>query len=119
MTTFRSFMKASWNNFAHKVASSAFSAGARTTATGCSATLHRGGFTSSGGGSFTSTGGAAAPPQVGQIHLLGLSGRGGSTFLGSAGGGGGTSSIPRFLDDSLSDAMRALEEEEALGFTSW
>jgi hypothetical protein len=47
------------------------------------------GFTSSGGGGFT-----------------------------SAGEGGGTSSLPRFLDGSL-DAMRLLEEEKALGFTSW
>jgi hypothetical protein len=38
--------------------------------------------------------------------------------LGSVGGGGGTSSLPRFLDGSL-DAMRLLEEGEALGFTSW
>jgi hypothetical protein len=38
--------------------------------------------------------------------------------LGSAGGGSGTSSFPRFLDGSL-DAMRLLEEGEALGFTSW
>jgi hypothetical protein len=30
-----------------------------------------------------------------------------------------SSSVPRFLDGSLDDAMRALEEEEALGFTSW
>jgi hypothetical protein len=29
-----------------------------------------------------------------------------------------TSSLPRFLDGSL-DAMRLLEKEEALGFTSW
>jgi hypothetical protein len=34
-------------------------------------------------------------------------------------GGDGTFSLSRFLDDSLDDAMRALEEEEALGFTSW
>jgi hypothetical protein len=52
--------------------------------------LGGGGFTSSGGGSFT-----------------------------SAGGGGGTSSLSRFVDGSLDDAKRALEEEEALGFTSW
>jgi hypothetical protein len=41
--------------------------------------------------------GAAAPPraqQAGRRHLLGLGGR-----------GRGTSSLPRFLDDSL-DAMR-------------
>jgi hypothetical protein len=36
----------------------------------------------------------------------------------SAGVGGDTSSLPRFLDGSL-DVMRLLEEEEALGFTSW
>jgi hypothetical protein len=51
-------------------------------------------------------------------------GRGFFTYLGgggftTAGGGGNTSSLPRFLDGSLDDAMRALEEEEALGFTSW
>jgi hypothetical protein len=40
------------------------------------------------------------------------------TFSGSAGGGSETSSLPRFLDGSL-DAMHLLEEEEALGFTSW
>jgi hypothetical protein len=43
---------------------------------------------------------------------------GGFTSSGSAGRGGGTSTLPRFLDGSL-NAMRALEEEEALGFTSW
>jgi hypothetical protein len=62
--------------------------------------LRRGGFnsfTSSGEGGFTSMG------------------VGGST---SAGGGHGTSSLLRFLDGSL-DATRLLEEEEALGFTSW
>jgi hypothetical protein len=32
--------------------------------------------------------------------------------------GGGTSSLPRFLVGSL-DATFLLEEEEALGFTSW
>jgi hypothetical protein len=58
-------------------------------------TLHRGGFSP-----FTS------------------SGRGGDTSSGSVGGGGGTSSLPRFFDGSL-DAMRLLEEGEALGFTSW
>jgi hypothetical protein len=42
----------------------------------------------------------------------------GNHLLGSAGGGGSTSSLPRFLDGSL-DAMSALEEEEALGFTFW
>jgi hypothetical protein len=35
------------------------------------------------------------------------------------GGGGGTSSLPCFLDGSLDDAMHVLEDEEALGFTSW
>jgi hypothetical protein len=34
------------------------------------------------------------------------------------GGGGGTSSLSRFLDGCL-DAMHLLEEGEALGFTSW
>jgi hypothetical protein len=34
-------------------------------------------------------------------------------------GGGGTSSLPCFLDGSIDDAMHALKEEEALGFTSW
>jgi hypothetical protein len=48
----------------------------------------------------------------------GSAGGGGGTFSGSADGGGGTSSLPRFLDGSL-DVVRALEEEEALGFTSW
>jgi hypothetical protein len=67
---------------------------------GFRATLRQGCFTSSGGGGFTSAG------------------VGGGTSSGSAGGGGGTSSLPRFLDGSL-DAMRLLEEEEALGFTSW
>jgi hypothetical protein len=43
---------------------------------------------------------------------------GGFTSSGSAGGGGGTSYLPRFLDGSL-DAMCVLEEEEALEFTSW
>jgi hypothetical protein len=69
-------------------------------------TLRLGGFirfTSSGGGGGTSSGSA---------------GGGGGTSSGSAGGGGGTSSLPRFLDGSL-DAMRLLEEGEALGFTSW
>jgi hypothetical protein len=68
-----------------------------------SGTLRRGGFsrfTSSGGGGGTSSGG------------------GGGTSSGSAGGDGGTSSLPRFLDESL-DAMPLLEEGEALGFTSW
>jgi hypothetical protein len=46
------------------------------------------------------------------------SGGGRATSSGSAGGGGGTSSLPRFFDGSL-DAMRLLEEEEALGFTFW
>jgi hypothetical protein len=85
-------------------------------ATGCHATLRWGGFTSldedgltsSGGGGFTSAG-------VGGDTS---SGGGGDTLSGSAGKGGGTSSLPRFLDGSL-DAMRLLEEEEALGFTSW
>jgi hypothetical protein len=39
----------------------------------------------------------------------------GDTYSGE---GGGTSSLPRFLDGSL-NAMRLLEEEEALGFNSW
>jgi hypothetical protein len=58
---------------------------------------------STGGGGGTSSG------SVGGV---------GGSSLGSAGGGGGTSSLPRFLDGSL-DAMRLLEEGEALGFTSW
>jgi hypothetical protein len=84
--------------------------------------------------------GVAIPPRAGRLHFLGLGGRGrrhlpglggrggftssgsagegGGTFSSSVGGGGGTSSLPRFLDGSL-DAMHALEEEEALGFTSW
>jgi hypothetical protein len=53
----------------------------------------------------------------GRQHLLGLGGRGRRASSESVGGGGGTSSFPRFLDGSL-DAMRLLEEE-ALGFTSW
>jgi hypothetical protein len=61
----------------------------------CGGTLRRGGFRR-----FTSSGG------------------GGGTSSGSAGGGGGTSFLPRFLDGLL-DAMRLLEEGEALGFTSW
>jgi hypothetical protein len=97
--TFRSFTKASWNKFA--VASSAFCVGTHTTSTGYNTTLHRGGFTSLGGGGFTSSGG------------------GGGTSSSSVGRGGGTSSLPRFLDGSLDDAMCTLEEEEALGFTSW
>jgi hypothetical protein len=60
----------------------------------------------------------------GRLHLLGwgrlhLLGRGGGTSSGSIGGGDGTSSLPRFLDGSLDDAMCVLKEEEALGFTSW
>jgi hypothetical protein len=43
---------------------------------------------------------------------------GGDTSSGSTGGGGGISSLPCFLDGSL-DAMHLLEEEYALGFTSW
>jgi hypothetical protein len=77
--------------------------------------------------------GAASPPRPrwagGRRHLLGLGGwggftssssarEGGGTFSGSVGQGGGISSLPRFLDGLL-DAMHALEEEEALGFTSW
>jgi hypothetical protein len=79
--------------------------------TGCRATLHRGGFTSLGGSGFTSAG-------VGGGTSSGSVGGGSGTFSGSVGGGGGTSSLPRFLDGSL-DAMRLLEEEEALGFSSW
>jgi hypothetical protein len=44
--------------------------------------------------------------------------RGGFSRFTSSGGGGGTSSLPLFLDGSL-DAMHLLEEGEALGFTSW
>jgi hypothetical protein len=44
--------------------------------------------------------------------------RGGFSCFTSSGGGGGTSSLPHFLDGSL-DAMHLLEEGEALGFTSW
>jgi hypothetical protein len=40
---------------------------------------------------------------------------GGFSRFTSSGGGGGTSSLPRFLDGS----MHLLEEGEALGFTSW
>jgi hypothetical protein len=76
-------MKASWNKFADQVASSAFSAGARTTATGYSTTLHWGGFTSLGGGGFTSSSG-------GGFTFSGLAGEAGGTSSGSAGGGGGT-----------------------------
>jgi hypothetical protein len=74
------------------------------------------GFTSSGGGSFTSASvGSGTSAGVGSGTSPGV---GGGTSSGSTGGGGGTSSLPRFLDGSL-DAMRFLEEEEALGFTSW
>jgi hypothetical protein len=44
--------------------------------------------------------------------------RGGFSRFTFSGGGDGTSSLPRFLDGSL-DAMRLLEEGEALGLTSW
>jgi hypothetical protein len=103
MTTIPSFMKSWWSIFTDQEASTRFTEGARKGAMGCHATMRHGGFTSAG------MGGATSP---------GLVGGGGGTFSGSAGGGGGTSSLPRFLDGSL-DAMRLLEEEEALGFTSW
>jgi hypothetical protein len=74
--------------------------------------LGGGGFTSSGGGGFTSAGG-------GGDTFSGSAGGGSGTFSGSAGGRGGTSFFPCFLDGSLDDATRLLEEEEALGFTSW
>jgi hypothetical protein len=69
-----------------------------------------GGFTSSGGGGFTSAGGGGFTS----------AGRGGGddSSSGSEGRGSDTSSLPYFLDGSLDDAMLALEEEEALGFTS-
>jgi hypothetical protein len=89
-------------------ASWALSIGARTAATGCRATLRWGGFTTLGGGGFASSGGGGFTS----------AGVGGGISSGSAGGGDRTSSLPRFLDGSL-DAMRALEDEEALGFTSW
>jgi hypothetical protein len=52
---------------------------------------------------------AAAPPQARWA---------GSAAPPWARRGGGTSSLPRFLDGSL-DTMHLLEEGEALGFTSW
>jgi hypothetical protein len=92
----------------------------RTTAMGCSATLRRGSFTSLGRGGFTSwSGGGFTPADGGGFTFSGSVGGGGGTSSGSAGGGGDTCSLPRFLDGSLDDAMLALEEEEALGFTSW
>jgi hypothetical protein len=100
MATFPRLCQAWWSIFTEKQASSTFTFGARRGTTGCLANLRWGGFngfTSSGEGGFTSVG------------------VGGST---SAGGGRGTSSLLRFLDGSL-DAMRLLEEEEALGLTSW
>jgi hypothetical protein len=62
--------------------------------------------------------GAASPPRArlhlswwGWWHILRLGGWGRRHLLGLSG--------PRFLDGSLDNAMRVLEEEEALGFTSW
>jgi hypothetical protein len=85
---------------------------------GCRATLRRGSFTSSGGGGFTLAAVGGTSSGGGGGTSSGSVGGGGGTFSRSAGGGGGTSSLPRFLDGSL-DAMRLIEEEEALGFTSW
>jgi hypothetical protein len=100
-------------------ASATFTEGACTGTMGYCSTLRRGSFTSSGGGGFTSTGvGGGTSSGGGRSISSGSTGGGGGTFSGSAGGRGGTSSLPRFLDCSL-DAMCLLEEEEALGFTSW
>jgi hypothetical protein len=82
---------------------------------GCRATLHWGGFsrlTSSGGGGGTSSGSAGG----GGGTSSGSAGGVGGSSLHLVGGGGDTSSLPCFLDGSL-DAMRLLEEGEALGFT--
>jgi hypothetical protein len=46
-------------------------------------------------------------------------GGGSGTASGYARRGSDTSSLPRFLDGSLDDAIRAFVEEEALGFTFW
>jgi hypothetical protein len=54
----------------------------------------------------------------GRRHLLGLGGWGRRHLLGLGGRGRRHLLSPRFLDGSL-DAMRLLEEGEALGFTSW
>jgi hypothetical protein len=81
--------------------------------------LWRGGFNTLGGGGFTSSGGGGfTSADMSGGTISGSVGGGGGTFSGLAGGGGGTSSLPRFLDGLL-DAMSALEEEKALGFTSW
>jgi hypothetical protein len=119
MATFPRLRKAWWSIFTDQQASTTFTEGAHRGTTGCRATLRRGGFTSSGGGGFTSAGvGGGTSSGEGHSTSSGSKGRGSGTFSGSAGGAGGTSSLPRFLDGSL-DALRLLEEEEALGFTSW
>jgi hypothetical protein len=108
MATFPRLRKAWWSIFTEKQASATFTEGARRGTTGCRATLHRGGFTFLGGAASPWRAWAVAPPRTG----------GGGHHLGLDGRGGGTSTLPRFFDGSL-EAMRLLEEEEALGFTSW
>jgi hypothetical protein len=115
-TTFPRFTKAGWSNFADQEASWAFTTGARTAATGCHATLRRGGFTSSGGGGFTSAavgGGTSSGGGGGSGTSSGSADGGGDTFSSSAGGG------RRHLLPSLLPGWPASRHVLAWGRSSW